>query len=194
MLYLKGQSLENGIPCIFQAMGNILLQNVPAGMEQQSTMFRVKGIDPKWSQVCSLSNFHFSFSRQTCFSSLFSDVCVCVCLSTHIYTLLHLQTHVTIYLDVNSPLVCYQIFALITALYLLGHKCDHFSGAIVLKGPYFRLTKIKSPRVFLKGFADHSNEQLSIMNYSSRMRSRKSREEDKSTVHTLLHVVPSLPM
>lgn len=100
MLYLKGQSLENGIPCIFQAMGNILLQNVPAGMEQQSTMFRVKGIDTKWSQVCSLSNFHFSFNRQTCFSSLFSDVCVCVCLSTHIYTLLHLQTHVTIYLDI----------------------------------------------------------------------------------------------
>ena len=143
--------------------------------------------------LCPISTFPLTGKHA---SALFSLMCVSVCVSLRIYTHCYIYKHTSQFIQTfsNSPLVCYQIFALITALYLLGHKCDHFSGAIVLKGPYFRLTKIKSPRVFLKGFADHSNEQLSIMNYSSRMRSRKSREEDKSTVHTLLHVVPSLPM
>ena len=47
------QSLEKGGLCIFQAIGNILLQRCRASMtkhRQQSTNVR---IDPLWSQVCS---------------------------------------------------------------------------------------------------------------------------------------------
>lgn len=50
---LKGQSLENGLSCVFQAIGSILLQRCTASMSkhrQQSTKVRTKGIDPIWNQ------------------------------------------------------------------------------------------------------------------------------------------------
>ena len=53
----KGQRLEKGLYCIFQATGNIVLQRCRASMtkhRQQSTRVRNKGTDPLWSQVCSL--------------------------------------------------------------------------------------------------------------------------------------------
>ena len=58
----KGQSLGNGLSCIFQALGNIFLVRFRASMtkhRQQSTRVRAEGIDPIWSQLCSslLHNF-----------------------------------------------------------------------------------------------------------------------------------------
>ena len=50
---LKGQSLENGLSCVFQTIGSILLQRCTASMSkhrQQSTKVRTKGIDPIWNQ------------------------------------------------------------------------------------------------------------------------------------------------
>ena len=55
MLIFKGQSLENGLSCIFQAIG-ILLQKCRARVtepREQSTRVRAKGIEPIWIQVCS---------------------------------------------------------------------------------------------------------------------------------------------
>ena len=52
----KGQSLENGLYCTFQAKGNILSQKCRASdtkHRQQSARIRAKGIDPMWSQACS---------------------------------------------------------------------------------------------------------------------------------------------
>ena len=49
----KGQSLENGLSCIFQAIGNIL-QRCRASMtkhRQQSTRVRAKGIDLIWNHI-----------------------------------------------------------------------------------------------------------------------------------------------
>ena len=45
----KGQSLKNGLPCIFQVISNILLERCRANMtkhRQQSTRVRAKEIDP----------------------------------------------------------------------------------------------------------------------------------------------------
>ena len=53
----KGQSLENGLLCIFRAIGNILLQMyrvIMTKLWQQRTRVRAKETDPIWSQVCSL--------------------------------------------------------------------------------------------------------------------------------------------
>lgn len=53
----KGQSLENGLSRIFQALGNVPLQKVQASMakyEPQSTRVRIEETDRIWSQVCSL--------------------------------------------------------------------------------------------------------------------------------------------
>ena len=47
----KGQSLENGLSSIFQALGNILLMIHPE-QRQQNAKFKVKGKDPVWSQIC----------------------------------------------------------------------------------------------------------------------------------------------
>ena len=52
------QSLEKGLSCIFQAIGNRSFTKCRASMtkhRRQSTEVRAKGIDPTWSQVCSLS-------------------------------------------------------------------------------------------------------------------------------------------
>ena len=46
---LKGQSLQNGLSCMFQAIGNILNSK----QKQQNTKVRVKETDPVWSQTCS---------------------------------------------------------------------------------------------------------------------------------------------
>ena len=46
---LKGQSLENGLFCIFQAIANILNSK----QKQQNTKVKVKEIDLIWSQICS---------------------------------------------------------------------------------------------------------------------------------------------
>ena len=56
------QSLENVLSCVFQAVGNILLQRSRASIKkhlQLSAKVRAKGIDPIWSQVCS-SLLHLS--------------------------------------------------------------------------------------------------------------------------------------
>ena len=53
---LKGQSLEDGLSCAFQALGSILLQRCTARMSkprQRSTKVRTKGVDPTWNQVYS---------------------------------------------------------------------------------------------------------------------------------------------
>ena len=52
---LKDQSPENGLSCIFHAVGNILLQKVQSQPKhkQQSTKAKVKGTDLIWSQICS---------------------------------------------------------------------------------------------------------------------------------------------
>ena len=57
---LKGkpgkQRIEKGLLCVFQAIGNILLQRFRASTtkhRQQSTKVRAKGTDSTWSQVCS---------------------------------------------------------------------------------------------------------------------------------------------
>ena len=50
----KGQSPENGLSSIFQALGDILSQRNRASMtkhRQQSTRVRAKGIDPMWSHI-----------------------------------------------------------------------------------------------------------------------------------------------
>ena len=50
----KGQSLENELSSIFQALGNILSQRCRASMakhRQQSTGVSAKGIDPMWSHI-----------------------------------------------------------------------------------------------------------------------------------------------
>ena len=52
---LGRQSLEKELSCIFQAIGNILLQRFRASItkhRQQSTEVGATGIDPKRSQVC----------------------------------------------------------------------------------------------------------------------------------------------
>ena len=57
----KGQSLENGLSCIFQAVGNILLQKVQSqhGYTQATEhRVRAKVIYPIWSQACSLLQNH----------------------------------------------------------------------------------------------------------------------------------------
>ena len=62
----KGQRLEHGLSCLFQAIGNILLQRCRARMtkhRQQSTEVRAKGLDPIWSQVCS-SLLHTYFVKE----------------------------------------------------------------------------------------------------------------------------------
>lgn len=49
------QSIAKYLLCVFQAIGNILLQRSRASMtkhKQQSTHVRAKGIDSMWSQVC----------------------------------------------------------------------------------------------------------------------------------------------
>ena len=46
---LKGQSLENGLSCIFQALGNI----PDWKQKQQNTKVKVKETDPMWSPICS---------------------------------------------------------------------------------------------------------------------------------------------
>ena len=51
----RRQCLEIGLPCIFQAIGNILLQKVQAKHRPQSTKVRANGIGPIWSQICCLS-------------------------------------------------------------------------------------------------------------------------------------------
>ena len=56
------QNLENGLSCIFWAMGNILFHKYRASMtkhRKQSTKVRAKGIDPIWSQVSS-SLLHYT--------------------------------------------------------------------------------------------------------------------------------------
>ena len=53
----RDQSPENRLCCIFQTRGNIVLQRCSAIMtkhRQQSTKVGAKGIEPIWSQVCSL--------------------------------------------------------------------------------------------------------------------------------------------
>lgn len=50
------QSLENGLSCIFQASGNILLQNVQNQHDYTHATghkAKVKGTDPTWSWICS---------------------------------------------------------------------------------------------------------------------------------------------
>ena len=50
----KGRSLENGLLCVFQAIGDILLHTYRAHMtkhRQQHTRVRAKETDPIWSQV-----------------------------------------------------------------------------------------------------------------------------------------------
>ena len=50
----KGQSLENGLSSMFQALGNILSQRNRASMtkhRQQGTRVRAKGIDPVWVHI-----------------------------------------------------------------------------------------------------------------------------------------------
>ena len=52
----KGQSLEKGLSCIFQAINNILLQRCRASRsehKQQSTRVRAQGIDAIWDQIYS---------------------------------------------------------------------------------------------------------------------------------------------
>ena len=52
----KGQSLENGLYCTFQAIDNTLSQKCRASNtkhRQQSIRIRAKGIDPMGSQPCS---------------------------------------------------------------------------------------------------------------------------------------------
>ena len=64
----KGQSLENELSCIFQAVGNMATffnKRCRASMtkhRQQSTKVRAKEIDSIWSQVCSsLLHVHCPF-------------------------------------------------------------------------------------------------------------------------------------
>ena len=45
----KGQSLENGLACAFQAIDNILNWK----QEQKNTKVKVKETDPTQSQICS---------------------------------------------------------------------------------------------------------------------------------------------
>ena len=72
----KGQSPENDVSYIFQALGNILLQKCRASMtklRQQSTGIRAKETDPIWSQVCSsLLHYHIFSSTLTIGNSLLS--------------------------------------------------------------------------------------------------------------------------
>ena len=49
---LKGQSLENGLLCIFQALGNFLLV-INLEQKQWNTKVKEKETDPTWSQICS---------------------------------------------------------------------------------------------------------------------------------------------
>lgn len=48
------QSLEKGLACVFQAVGNILLQKVQTRHTEQSARVRANGIGPIWSQICYL--------------------------------------------------------------------------------------------------------------------------------------------
>ena len=53
---LKGQSLEKGLACVFQATGNILWQRCSSSMTRHrwwSTRARAKGTELMWSQICS---------------------------------------------------------------------------------------------------------------------------------------------
>lgn len=53
---LKGRSLENGLLCVFRAIGNSLLKMYGANVTkhgQPRTRVRAKETDPLWSQVCS---------------------------------------------------------------------------------------------------------------------------------------------
>ena len=53
----KGQTLENGLSCIIQALSSIPLQKLQASMAKhkpQSTRVRIRERDRIWSQVCSL--------------------------------------------------------------------------------------------------------------------------------------------
>ena len=73
----KGQSLENGLSCLFQAIGNSLhLQQ-----KQQTTKAKVKETDPIWSQICpSLLQYYIDWTvflqPQLC-DTCFNPLCVC---------------------------------------------------------------------------------------------------------------------
>ena len=47
----KGQHLENGLSCVFQAISNIILV-INLQQKQYNTKVKVKEIDPIWSQIC----------------------------------------------------------------------------------------------------------------------------------------------
>lgn len=52
---LKGQSLENGLSCMFRAIGNILLQkeqNQHDSAQKTEHRVRAQGTDLIWSQTC----------------------------------------------------------------------------------------------------------------------------------------------
>lgn len=53
----KGQSLKNGLSCMFEAVNHILLQwgrENRTKHRQKCTKVKAKEIDSVWSQVCSL--------------------------------------------------------------------------------------------------------------------------------------------
>ena len=68
----KGQSFENGLPCVFQAIGNILsLQQ-----KQLNPKVKVKETSATWSQICSyLLQGHHSIPLPGTFSFLCSHFC-----------------------------------------------------------------------------------------------------------------------
>ena len=117
---LKVRALSMGYHVYFRLEATFFYKRCRASMtkhRQQSTRLRAKGIDAMWSQVCSsLLHLYFSINKETCFSFLFSDVCVCVSLYTYIhlyYIYKHICHIVFRHSLVDSHLVCYQIFAFI---------------------------------------------------------------------------------